>query len=186
MRYDYMNSVLNIVSGIAFSGGLISNIYNTTDNVNLLIQRNGVDYITLTKLDIIDLEKQTYIKANGLALTIEDTVDGYFKVGDGESIDCWTGGVGQEMQLNYISKSGVRMGNTGYLAISGLRNGTDILIINGAIQICPADREGGALVGPSKGGVGQKKNSNKTCFVAFFFFRPRAPNLLVLVIFNSF
>ena len=160
MRYDYVNSVLNIVAGIAFSGGLISNIYNTADNVNLLIQRNGVDYITLTKLDIIDLEKQTYIKANGLALTIEDTVDGYFKIGDGKSIDCWTGGVGQEMQLNYISNSGVRIGNTaGYLAINGLRNGTDILDINGAIQIFPADREGGAGT---------------------------PPNLLVLVIFHSF
>ena len=169
MRYDYMNSVLNIVSGIAFSGGLISNIYNTTDNVNLLIQRNGVDYITLTKLDIIDLEKQTYIKANGLALTIEDTVDGYFKVGDGESIDCWTGGVGQEMQLNYISKSGVRMGNTGYLAISGLRNGTDILIINGAIQICPADREGGPWWAPARGGSAKKKTATKHALLLSFF-----------------
>ena len=64
------------------------------------------------------------------------------------------------MQLNYISNSGVRIGNTaGYLAINGLRNGTDILDINGAIQIFPADREGGAGT---------------------------PPNLLVLVIFHSF
>ena len=134
----------------------------------MLIQRNGVDYITLTTLDTIDLEKQTYIKANGLALTIEDTVDGYFKIGDGKSIDCWTtGGVGQEMQLNYISNSCVRIGNTaGYLAINGLRNGTDILDMNGAIQIFPADREE-AREGPRRRRVGKIN--------MFFFFSADPP-----------
>ena len=43
MRYDHANSVLNIVSGIAFSGGLNSDILNTANNTNMSIQRNSVD-----------------------------------------------------------------------------------------------------------------------------------------------
>ena len=53
MRYDDLNSVLNIASGIAFSGGLNSDIVNTANNTTMSIQRNSVDYIRLTTDDRI-------------------------------------------------------------------------------------------------------------------------------------
>ena len=74
MRYDHLNSVLNIAPGIAFSGGLNSDMLNTATNTNLKIQRNGNTYITLTTGDRIAMDRRTDITASGVALSINDTV----------------------------------------------------------------------------------------------------------------
>ena len=134
MRYDHLNSVLNIASGIAFSGGLNSDILNTATNTNLQIQRNGNTYITLTTDDRIAMDRRTDRTASGIALSINDTTDGFIQLGNGQKIDAFAiGGSAQEMQLNYFADGGVRIGNTaGYLAVNGARNGTDILTVNGS------------------------------------------------------
>ena len=75
MRYDHANSVLKIVSGIAFSGGLNSDILNTANNTSMsILQRNGNTYITLTTDDRITMDRRTDITASGVALSINDTV----------------------------------------------------------------------------------------------------------------
>ena len=128
MRYDHLNSVLNIASGIAFSGGLNSDIVNTANNTTMSIQRNSVDYIRLTTDDRIKLDKQTDINSDGVGLTISDSVDGMIQLGNGNQIDSFVGGVVREMYLSYFADGGVRTGNTaGYLTVNGARNGTDIL-----------------------------------------------------------
>ena len=134
MRYDHLNSVLNIASGIAFSGGLNSDIVNTANNTTMSIQRNSVDYIRLTTDDRIKLDKQTDINNDGVGLTISDSVDGMIQLGNGNQIDSFfVGGAVREMYLNYFADGGVRIGNTaGYLAVNGARNGTDILTVNGS------------------------------------------------------
>ena len=132
MRYDHANSVLNIASGIAFSGGLNSDVVNTANNTTMSIQRNSVDYIRLTTDDRIKLDKQTNINNDGVGLTISDSVDGMIQLGNGNQIDSFfVGGAVREMYLNYFADGGVRIGNTaGYLAVNGARNGTDILTVN--------------------------------------------------------
>ena len=134
MRYDHLNSVLNIASGIAFSGGLNSDIVNTANNTTMSIQRNSVDYIRLTTDDRIKLDKQTDINNDGVGLTISDSVGGMIQVGNGNQIDSFfIGGAVREMYLKYFADGGVRIGNTaGYLAVNGARNGTDILTVNGS------------------------------------------------------
>ena len=134
MRYDHLNSVLNIVSGIAFSGGLNSDILNTASNTTMSIQRFGNEYIRLTTDDRIKLDKQTDISNEGVGLTISDSVDGMIQLGNGNQIDSFfVGGGAREMYLNYFSDTGVRIGNTaGNLAVNGARNGTDILTVNGS------------------------------------------------------
>ena len=134
MRYDHANSVLNIVSGIAFSGGLNSDIVNTANNTAMSIQRNSVDYIRLTTDDRVKIDKQMDIESDGVGLNISDSIDGNIGLGNGNQIDSFfVGGGAREMYLNYVSDTGVRIGNTaGYLAVNGARNGTDTLTVNGS------------------------------------------------------
>ena len=133
MRYYHLNSVLNIASGIAFSGGLNSDILNTATNTNLQIQRSGNTYITLTTDDRITMDRRTDITASGIALSINDTTDGFI-LGNGQKIDAFAiGGSVQEMQLNYFADGRVRIGNTaGIFAVNGARNETHILTVNGS------------------------------------------------------
>ena len=99
----------------------------------MTIQRNGNTYITLTTGDRIALGRRTDITASGIALSVNDSVDGFIQLGNGQQIDTWTSGrAGQEMQLHYLADTGVRIGNAdGYLTIKGARNGTNELTVNG-------------------------------------------------------
>ena len=87
MRYDHANSVLHLVSGIAFSGGLKSDVVNTANNTTMSIQRISVDYIRLTTDDKIKLDQQTGISNDGVGLTIFDSVDATIQLGNGNQID---------------------------------------------------------------------------------------------------
>ena len=133
MRYDHANSMLNIVSGISFSGGLNSNILNTATDTNLQLQRNGVDYIRLTTDSRVKIDKQMDIEVDCVGLTINDSLDGSIRFRNGNQIDTtFVGGAVREMYLNYYSDGGVRIGNLdGYLTVNGARNGTDRLTVNG-------------------------------------------------------
>ena len=133
MRYDHLNSVLNIASGIAFSGGLNSDIVNTANNTTMSIQRNSVDYIRLTTDDRIKLDKQTDINNDGVGLTISDSVDGMIQLGNGNQIDSFlVGGAVREMYLNYFADGGVRIGNTaGYLGINSSQHTDNQLTVGG-------------------------------------------------------
>ena len=133
MRYDHLNAVLNILSGITFSGGVKADILNTATNTAMQIQRNGNTYITLTVDDRITMDRRTDITASGIALSVNDAVDGFIQLGNGQQIDTWTtGGLKQEMQLNYVADDGVRIGNAnGYLGINSSQHTDNQLTVGG-------------------------------------------------------
>ena len=103
MRYDHANSVLNIVSGIAFSGRLNSDRVSTANNTTMSVQRNSVDYIRLTTDDRTKLGKQTDINNDGVGLTISDSADRMIQLGSGNQTDLlFVGGGAREMYLELV------------------------------------------------------------------------------------